>query len=98
MTHASHVGQIFFDQELIELVESTSPYTSNEQALTLNADDGVLAAEAEGSGPFVEYFFLGEDVRDGVFAWVSVGIDPSMEREVEAAGTWGEGDAVVVEE
>lgn len=53
--------------------------------------------EAEGSDDFVEYIFLGDDVSDGVFAWISIGIDPTMDREVEAAGRLGEGDAVVEE-
>lgn len=27
----SHVGQLFFDQDLIDLVETASPYTTNSQ-------------------------------------------------------------------
>ena len=46
-THASHVGQLFFDQDLITLVELNEPYASNTQGLTLNSDDDILGEEAQ---------------------------------------------------
>lgn len=77
-THVSHVGQVYFDQDLISVVEETDPYTTNTQELTENADDQLLAQEADsGIDPFVEYVFLGDDVSDGIFAWISVVIDTS---------------------
>ncbi|BAE60181.1 unnamed protein product [Aspergillus oryzae RIB40] len=50
----SHVGQIFFDQDLISVVEETSPYSTNTQELTTNAVDSILAEEAENIDPFVD--------------------------------------------
>jgi hypothetical protein len=37
--------------------------------------------------PFVEYILLGEDVSDGILAWISIGIDPTADSEISSAGT-----------
>ncbi|KAJ6092405.1 hypothetical protein N7467_004374 [Penicillium canescens] len=84
-THSSYVGQTFFDQDLITAVEKTTPYSTNTQQLTTNAEDGILAGEAETIDPFMEYVYLGDDVSDGIFAWISVGIDPTKDRDVTPA-------------
>ncbi|EME79822.1 uncharacterized protein MYCFIDRAFT_157020 [Pseudocercospora fijiensis CIRAD86] len=86
-TQASHVGQIFFDQDLISQVEATSPYTENTQVLTVNSEDGILAEETEGMDPFVEFVLLGEGIEDGVLAWISLGIDPTVDEAISSAGT-----------
>ncbi|KAJ5414800.1 hypothetical protein N7509_001427 [Penicillium cosmopolitanum] len=46
-SHSSHVGQFFFDQDLISAIEKISPYTTNTQDLTTNAHDSILAEEAD---------------------------------------------------
>jgi hypothetical protein len=84
-THSSYVGQTFFDQDLITAVEKTAPYSTNTQQLTTNAEDGILAGEAETIDPFMEYVYLGDDVSDGIFAWISVGIDPTKDSDVTPA-------------
>jgi protocatechuate 3,4-dioxygenase beta subunit len=66
--YVSHVDQIFFNQDLITEVELTSPYSTNTQTLTTNANDSILAEEAAISDPVVEYSLLGKDVSDGIFA------------------------------
>lgn len=81
---ASHAGQIYFDQSLQAEVEVHEPYTANQQPLTLNTEDGVLAFEADIADPMVEYVLLGQDVRDGILGWISIGIDPSETRSVSA--------------
>lgn len=43
--NVTHIGQLFFDQSLITQVEAVSPYSTNTQELTLNADDRVLLGE-----------------------------------------------------
>lgn len=86
-TQASHVGQLFFDQSLITKVEKTSPYSTNTQDLTLNADDMILGEEADTSDPFVEYVLLGNDISDGILAWISIGIDPTPDQEISFAAT-----------
>lgn len=87
---SSHVGQIFFDQDLITTVEKVSPYATNTQELTTNAEDSILAEEADTIDPFMEYVYLGDDVSDGIFAWISLGIDPSKDSSVTPAAYYTE--------
>ncbi|UKZ90118.1 uncharacterized protein TrAFT101_005147 [Trichoderma asperellum] len=87
-TNASHVGQIFFDQDLINQVEATAVYSSNTQTLTTNAEDSIAAQEAETSDPFLEYVLLGTDVQDGLLGWISFGINTTLSKEVNAAATY----------
>lgn len=86
-TTASHVGQIFFDQDLIYEVEALYPYSQNTQDLWTNSDDDILAQEAESSDPLVEYVYLGKehDVNAGILAWLSFGVDMNYVRNVSAA-------------
>lgn len=83
--HSIHTGQFFFDQDLISKVEEASPYNTNEQVLLTNAEDYLLFEEAAGADPMVEYVLLGEDISDGVLAWISIGIDPTLDNDVVAA-------------
>jgi hypothetical protein len=87
---ASHVGQIFFDQDLISDVEATAPYSTNTQDITLNADDSILAEEANTTDPIVNYVLLGDTVEDGILSWMTIGIDPSSSYNITAAATYGE--------
>lgn len=76
---SSHVGQAFFDQDLISAVELTSPYNTNTQEITTNADDGILSEESNsGVDPFHQYTLLGNDITDGVFAWLAFGINTTQ--------------------
>lgn len=38
----SHVGQFFFDQDLITSVEKVAPYSTNTQSTTLNKNDNIF--------------------------------------------------------
>lgn len=87
---SSHVGQLFFDQDLITKVEKTSPYSTNTQDLTTNADDSILSEEADTIDPFMEYVLLGDSVSDGIFAWISVGVDPTVDTDVTPAAYYTE--------
>lgn len=50
-------------------------------------DDGILGEEADPSDPFVEYVFLGEDISDGILAWIGISIDPTSNQEITSAAT-----------
>lgn len=76
--HVSHVGQLFFDQKLIHEVEALTAYTNNTQPLLLNKDDTILEDEAATSDPVLNYVYLSDTVEDGLFGWVTVGIDPTF--------------------
>uniref|UniRef100_K3XBQ9 Uncharacterized protein n=1 Tax=Globisporangium ultimum (strain ATCC 200006 / CBS 805.95 / DAOM BR144) TaxID=431595 RepID=K3XBQ9_GLOUD len=85
---AAHVGQIFFDQSLIASVEATTAYVANKQSLTTNDKDRVLAqSAATGFDPFVEYALLGDNIEDGIFSWISIGIDMAISKSVLGAAT-----------
>ncbi|XRM45268.1 hypothetical protein ABZX51_008368 [Aspergillus tubingensis] len=84
-TQSSHIGQLFFDQDLISQVEALIPYTTNTQELTTNANDDILEGEADDIDPFMEYVMLGDSVSDGIFAWIQVAIDPTSNRELSPA-------------
>ncbi|ROT37752.1 aromatic compound dioxygenase [Sodiomyces alkalinus F11] len=85
--YASHVGQVFFDQALIDTVEKEDPYPLNRQALTQNADDWFLLEEAivDGVDPFMEYALLGDRISDGIFGWLAFGINMTHTRSITPA-------------
>lgn len=85
-----HVGQLFFDQSLITDVEATAPYNTNTQELTLNSADSILSEETatEGVDPFVEYVLIGDDISEGVLAWVAIGVDMSQSYSVTPAAAY----------
>lgn len=91
----THVGQMFFDQDLISLVETEEPYASNTQALTTNAQDGILESEAADVDPFVEYVLLGDSIADGVFGWLAFGMDSKSSYNITPAVYWTEEGGVV---
>jgi protocatechuate 3,4-dioxygenase beta subunit len=84
----THVGQIFFDQDLIDQIEATTPYSTNTQNITTNADDYILAQEATDVDPMLEYVLLGSDISDGLFGWIVIGVDASNDfTNITAAAT-----------
>jgi protocatechuate 3,4-dioxygenase beta subunit len=73
---ATHIGQVFMDQDLISQVETTSPYSTNQQQLTTNAQDSIAISEATDShDPFLNYVMLGDSISDGLLMWITIGID-----------------------
>lgn len=72
-----HVGQFFLDQDLLEKVEATYPYNTNDIDWTQNSEDRVFSTETatEGSDPVIQYIMLGDDVSDGLLGWISIGVD-----------------------
>ena len=86
---------MFFDQDLVTLVEATEPYASNTQQLTTNAEDNIFSGEAEGYDPVVEYVLLGDDISEGIFAWISFGMDATAAYNISAAAYWTANGGVV---
>ena len=86
---------MYFDQDLISKVEETSPYSANEQELTTNEEDHIMEEEAAtGVDPIMSYVMLGDEVEDGLLAWLAFGVDMSNVRNVTAATTNYEGGGV----
>lgn len=87
----TRAGQLFFDQSLInEINSNVSPYTKNTIAIVNNSADRVFAAEtASNSDPVFDYVLWGDSVTDGIFAWISFGINPSASYTASAAAAYG---------
>ena len=90
-TSPSHVGQLYFDQDLITSIRAESPYSTNTQQLMQNSADYVLQLEPAGSDPFVHYTFVGDTAAEGMVGWFTLGIDPNTEKQVVAATNRMEG-------
>lgn len=89
---ALHISQLFFDQTLLDEVATILPYSENTQTVTENSEDSILAGLAvEGaSDPFFEYVLLGDDVSDGIYAWVTVGITTNTSYTTSPASVYTE--------
>lgn len=82
---ATHIGQLFFDSDLVASVEAVAPYTSNAQTFTDILDDGIAAGEATSEYDiFVDYALLGDEPSDGILAWITVGIDSTANHTDQA--------------
>lgn len=91
---AMHVGQLFFDQDLITEVDTVSPYSDDDSTLTTNAEDSIFAGEAATSDPIVQYVLLGDTIDEGLLAWISVGVDTSESYDVTPAAVLTEDGGV----
>ncbi|TVY43143.1 hypothetical protein LSUB1_G001313 [Lachnellula subtilissima] len=77
----SHIGQLFWNEDLRSAVEATSPYNTNTQAVTSNADDTWSVVQAENDyDPYPEYLYLGDDITDGLLAWIQIGINVTADQ------------------
>lgn len=96
-SRVTHVGQVFFDQDLVNSVKKVAPYSTNRQNLLLNSADNILLQEAATSDPFFNYVLLGNSLeKDGVFAWFSFGVNQTFTREImSVAMRYKEGNKMV---
>lgn len=96
---ASHIGQLFFDQTLIDEVEARSPYTENAAPATPNSEDWVLGEQETAgtdSDPVYSYVLLGNDTSLEIFAWIVIGVDPSASYTPTYSFALTEGGGVAV--
>ena len=76
-------------------MEKTSPYSTNKQAWTKNSGDQILAGGAKNNDdPIVNYVMLGNKVEDGLFGWITIGIDTTLKKTINTAAWYGEGGAI----
>ncbi|GME37095.1 GPI anchored cell wall protein [Neofusicoccum parvum] len=82
----AHIGQLFFDETLRTAVEATYPYSTNTEEPVTNDDDMWAPYQADNSyDPFPEFIYLNsEDITGGLLAWISIGIDPTVDRDSNA--------------
>ncbi|ATZ53109.1 hypothetical protein BCIN_08g07120 [Botrytis cinerea B05.10] len=85
---AGHIGQTFWDQSIRDQIELLTPYNTNTQDVTSNADDRVFAVEAASSDPVFNYVMLGETLQDGLLAWLTLGINTTLSSTISPAATY----------
>lgn len=79
-TDIQHVGQLFFEEDLLNEVYSLSPYSAHLATLnrTLNSEDSIYSvANAGGYSAIIDVALLGETVADGLVGYITVGINSS---------------------
>lgn len=87
----AHIGQMFFDQGLVDEVEKAAPYNSNKNPITTNAQDRVANYETlTSSDPFFHYARLGDSIEDGILAWVTIAVDTSQDYKSQCGAELGE--------
>jgi len=86
----SHIGQFYMDQALLDQVEKVPPYSTNRQSWTKNAQDMLIAyGAANNDDPMINYVLLGSKVEDGIFGFITIGVDTSVKRTINPATWWG---------
>ncbi|CAJ2511974.1 Uu.00g075990.m01.CDS01 [Anthostomella pinea] len=76
----THIGQLFWPDDLRAEVETTYPYTENTQALTTNDEDmWAIQAADESFDPIPQFVYLGDSIEDGLFAWIQIGVNASAD-------------------
>ena len=80
----AYIGELLWDQDLIYKVQATYPYNTNTANITTNDNDIVFKHETANttSNPVFEYVYLGEDLRDGIFAWTTIAVNVSATYEL----------------
>ncbi|OHW89789.1 extracellular dioxygenase protein [Colletotrichum incanum] len=81
----AHIGQMYFDQKLLDAVEKLPPYSTNHQAVTKNAQDGPMMMSSNTDDPVVRYALVGQTLSDGIYAWIRFGVDANANRPLNPA-------------
>jgi len=71
-----HTGQLFFDADINEEIQASSPYSDNTTAETVLADDSIYDEGGAASG-LLTLTALGTSVSDGYTATLTVGVSTS---------------------
>jgi protocatechuate 3,4-dioxygenase beta subunit len=75
-----HIGQLYFEDTLVQAVEATSPYNTNTvEFMSWEIDGWELEEATTDYDPYVEYVQLGNDLADGLLAWITVAVDLSSD-------------------
>lgn len=76
----AHIGQLFYPEDLRSAVEATYPYSLNTQTATTNDEDMWSIVQTDESyDPFPQFVYLGDDITDGLFAWIQIGINTTAD-------------------
>ncbi|KAL4956372.1 Intradiol ring-cleavage dioxygenase [Aspergillus filifer] len=84
-----HIGQLFFDEDLLNTVYQEEPYVQHLATLnrTTNAEDSVLSTSSIGGySPIISTALLGETIAEGLVGYITIGVNRSAEAR-ETTGT-----------
>ncbi|ETW81564.1 hypothetical protein HETIRDRAFT_241995, partial [Heterobasidion irregulare TC 32-1] len=71
-----HIGQLFANESWNDAVYNTSPYTTDTNERTYNADDSIYAAaNTAGYNAEMDIVMLGSDISDGLLGYITIGVD-----------------------
>jgi hypothetical protein len=63
--------------------------------ITLNTQDFLFMQGANGDDPIVRYALVGQDLSQGLFAWIRFGINQQASKAVNPAAYWTENGGVM---
>ncbi|KAJ4353828.1 uncharacterized protein N0V89_005558 [Didymosphaeria variabile] len=85
-----HLGQLFFDEDLLSQVYAVEPYNAHLSTLnrTTNAEDSLFSeASADGYSAMVSIEMIGDNIEDGLIGYITVGVNPDGEAAVTTGGS-----------
>ncbi|KAL4944594.1 Intradiol ring-cleavage dioxygenase [Aspergillus oleicola] len=85
-----HLGQLFFDADLLNTVYQEEPYVQHLATLnrTGNAEDSLLStASSGGYSPLISTALLGETVKEGLVGYITIGVNRSAEVATTTGGS-----------
>ncbi|KAK0199538.1 Intradiol ring-cleavage dioxygenase [Desarmillaria ectypa] len=77
-SNIQHVGQLFFEESLINQVYEIGAYTAHLSTLdrvTNDADTIIGGANSDGYSAFISTELLGDSLEDGLVGYITVGVD-----------------------
>jgi hypothetical protein len=73
-----HIGQLFFEESLINSVYELDPYSAHLDTLnrTTNSEDPLYtSANGDGYSAVVSVSYLGDSIEDGLVGYITVGVN-----------------------
>ena len=90
--HTSHTGQLFFGEDMNDLVYVNEPYSTRVTTRLANADDNILGDHDEEPGFMLDLSLVDEnDASKGVIGTITVGVDPDVTQTGQGDGGGGGG-------
>ena len=93
----SHVGQFYVEQNFLNSVEKTAPYSTNKQTQMLNAQDPLFAMGKQGGDdPVLKISLIGKTIEDGLYATIDVGVNPKAKQNPQPVNKWTAAGGVAI--
>ncbi|RPA79064.1 aromatic compound dioxygenase [Ascobolus immersus RN42] len=72
-----HIGQLFWDMNLINQVKGQSPYNTNRMVLLPNQQDFIFQGASRQTNALMTSEFVGGRLTDGIISTITIGINPN---------------------